>query len=383
VVKEVVVAATVLEQAAALWSALVQFDPASVSGEDAAVIAEQLAVTEKACAAARARAALRAAACHSHERRGFPDAADWLARAAGSSRGEAQAAIATVAALAPGSPTGAALAAGEVSLKQAQVIVRTAAECPGAEPELLELAKRSSLAAIEDEGRRRRLAAANPEDLHRRQHRAREFRHWRDRDGMIRLAGVLPPAVGVPLMNRVDAETDRIRRAATEPEPRAAHAADALVAMLNGTGTGKRSSTDLVLVCELNAFRRGHAHEGEACHIVGGGPVPVPVVRRLAEDAFLKVVLHDGVRIETVAHFGRHIRAELRTALEVGAPPRFDGVECVEEGCGRRYGLEWDHVDPVAHGGPTSYDNLAARCWPHHRAKTERDRQAGLLQAPP
>jgi hypothetical protein len=153
--------------------------------------------------------------------------------------------------------------------------------------------------------------------------------------------------------------------------------------MLNGTGTGKRSSTDLVLVCELNAFRRGHAHEGEACHIVGGGPVPVPVVRRLAEDAFLKVVLHDGVRIETVAHFGRHIRAELRTALEVGAPPRFDGVECVEEGCGRRYGLEWDHVDPVAHGGPTSYDNLAARCWPHHRAKTERDRQAGLLQAPP
>jgi hypothetical protein len=377
------VAATLLEQAAALRSALAEFDPAVVTGDDAALIAEQLAVTEKACAGARARAAVRAAACHSHERRGFPDAADWLARAAGSSRGEAQAAMATASAVPPSSPTGAAWAAGEVSLRQAQVIARTEAECPGAEDELLEMAMRSSLAALEDEGRRRRLAAADPEELHRRQHRARQFRHWRGADGMIRLAGALPPTVGVPLMNRLDTETDRIRRAAADPEPRAAHAADALVGMLSGAGTGRRTSTDLVLVCHLDAYRRGHAHEGEPCHVVGGGPLPVPVVRRLAEDAFLKVVLHDGVRIETVAHFGRHIPAELRTALEVGSPPRFDGAECVEEGCGRRYGLEWDHVDPVAHGGPTSYDNLAARCWPHHRAKTERDRQAGLLGASP
>jgi uncharacterized protein DUF222/HNH endonuclease len=377
------VVATLLERAGALRSALAEFDPALVAGDDAALIAEELAVTEKACAAARARAAVRAAECRSHERRGFPDAAEWLARAAGSSRGEAQAAMATASALAPGSPTASALAAGDVSLKQAQVIARTEAECPGAEAELVELAKRSSLAALEDEGRRRRLAAADPEELHRRQHRAREFRHWRDREGMTRLAGMLPPTVGVALMNRLDDETDRIRRAATEPEPRPAHAADALVAMMNGAGSGKRSSTDLVLVCNLTAFRRGHAHEGERCHIVGGGPLPVPVARRLAEDAFLKVVLHDGVRIDTVVHFGRHIPAELRTALELGPPPRFDGVECAEQGCGRRYGLEWDHVDPLAHGGPTSYDNLAARCWPHHRAKTGRDRQAGLLRGPP
>ena len=37
-----------------------------------------------------------------------------------------------------------------------------------------------------------------------------------------------------------------------------------------------------------------------------------------AEDAFIKAVTHDGVRIGTVAHFGRHIPAELRTALELG-----------------------------------------------------------------
>ena len=184
-------------------------------------------------------------------------------------------------------------------------------------------------------------------------------------------------------MNRLERETDRLRRAADEREPRAAHAADALVAMLRGGGPGRHPSTDLVVVCDLAAYRRGHAHPDEPCHILGGGPIPVAVARRLGHDAFVKAVLHDGVRIDTVVHYGRHIPAPLRTALELGSPPGFEGVECAEAGCGRRYGLEWDHVDPLAHNGPTSLDNLRARCWPHHRAKTERDRQAGLLGPSP
>jgi hypothetical protein len=55
-------------------------------------------------------------------------------------------------------------------------------------------------------------------------------------------------------------------------------------------------------------------------------------------------------------------------------------VSCAEPGCNRRYGLEWDHVDPVAHNGKTSYDNLQPRCKPHHWEKTEQDRQAGLFE---
>ena len=135
----------------------------------------------------------------------------------------------------------------------------------------------------------------------------------------------------------------------------------------------------MVVVCDLGAYRRGHAHAAEPSHIVGGGPVPVSVARELAEDAFIKAVTHDGVAIDTVAHLGRHIPAELRTALELGPVPDFEGTSCVEAGCGRRYGLEWDHVDPRANGGPTSFVNLVPRCWPHHREKTERDRLAGLL----
>ena len=374
---------TLLAQAAALRASLASFDPAVLPGDDAATVAEALAATEKACAAARARAGLRAAECRSHERRGFVDAAEWLARVSGSTRGEAHAALATASAVGADTPLGMALAGGELSLEQAQVVSRAAAECPGSEGDLLALARDSSLAKLSDEARRRRLAAADPDELHCRQHAARELRHWRDAEGMVRLAGAFPPEVGVPLANRLDRETDRIRRAATTPEPRAAHAADALVAMLSGTSGAKRGSTDLVLVCDLRAYLRGHTHAVEVCQVVGGGPLPVPVVRELVEDAFLKVALHDGVRVETVTHFGRHIPAPLRTALEIGPPPDFEGVECVEAGCGRRYGLEWDHVDPVAHGGATSFDNLKARCWPHHRAKTEQDRLAGLLGPSP
>jgi len=101
------------------------------------------------------------------------------------------------------------------------------------------------------------------------------------------------------------------------------------------------------------------------------------VARELSKDAFLKAVLHTGVDIHTVKHFGRHIPAPLRTALDLGPAPLFNGRSCAD--CGRRWGLQYDHVNPVANHGPTEFANLQARCWPDHEAKTERDRQAGLL----
>jgi HNH endonuclease len=90
-------------------------------------------------------------------------------------------------------------------------------------------------------------------------------------------------------------------------------------------------------------------------------------------------VLHDGVQILTVAHLGRYRPAELDTALQLGAPPDFDGVTCSELGCNRKYGLQWDHKDPVANRGPTSAENMQPLCYAHHAEKTERDRKAGLL----
>jgi hypothetical protein len=141
---------------------------------------------------------------------------------------------------------------------------------------------------------------------------------------MMRIRGALLPEVGIPLLKRLDAETDRLRRQARSEgrnEPRGAHTHDALAAMLSGEGRGRAKGADMVIVCDLRAYRRGHTHAGEPCRVVGAGPIPVSLAKALEGDAFFKAVLHDGIDIATVCHLGRHIPAELRTALELGAPP--------------------------------------------------------------
>lgn len=375
--------AALLERCRSLRSELVRFDPALFSGQDCRALAEELARTEKSCAAARARAAARVAECGSFREGGFDDAADWLSRKTGSSRGDANAAIKTAEAAEKLPATKEALLNGQLSLAQANEITKTEEQCPGSETELVGLAEKSSLADLKNEGRKRRAAAIPAEELADHQHKARSFRHWVDEMGMIRFSGAFAPLVGIPLANRIEAETDRLVREARRQghnEPREAYAADALANMLSGQGRGSGRRADVVIVCDLRAYRRGHAEEGETCHVMGGGPVPASAAREAAEgDAFIKAVIHDGKKIDTVVHYGRHISAELRTALDLGDPPGFEGVVCVEPGCGRRYGLEWDHVDPVANGGPTSYRNLKPRCWRCHQDKTRNDRIAGLF----
>jgi hypothetical protein len=359
--------------------ALAAFDPALVPGDACAVLAEELARLAKAAETASARAAARAVECGHRGGEGDASRWEWLARVGGTTTAAARRRLATVDEVEDCAATRAALAAGHVSLEQAAEIVSV----PEHEAELLALAQAAGLGPVRDLARKRRCEGIPPEALHAAQHAAREFEHWKDELGMIRFRGALPPEVGIPFVNRLDTETDRHWRAARRvprDDPRAALAADAFVAIVNGTSSpaGKSKGADVVLVCDLNAYRRGHAHHGEPCHLIGGGPIPVSVARELARDAFLKVVLHDGVNIHTVAHFGRHRPAHLETALMLGAPPEFGGVTCSEAGCDRRYGLEWDHVDPRAHGGPTSLANLKPECKPHHRDKTERDRKAGL-----
>ena len=363
--------------------ALGRFDAEQWSGEECAGLAERFARVENAAQAARARASARAGACGAHRARGFASVQEWMAASAGSSLRDAKTALVTVGAVESLSETKASLADGSISLAQAEEIAKTEAAVPGSENEMLELARDSSLGRVRERGRRLRLAAMDPDDLAARQHAAREGAHWRDRElGMVRLSAVLTPEVGIPLVNRWDAETDRAWREARrrgEYPSRAQCAADALARMLSRTGTGHSLRADVVFVCDVNAAIRGHAHPGEPCGILGGGPVPVSTVMAAARDAFIKGVLHDGVEIQHVVHYGRRPNALQRAALMLGLPPEFDGAMCAEPGCERRYGLEFDHVDPVANGGATTLRNIIPRCDEHHDQKTERDRRAGRL----
>ena len=384
-------------------AALVDFSPELHSGEECAVLVEALAGVEKVSAAVRVRAAARAGACGAHRERGFADASDWMARISGTSTAAAKAALGTATALEALPDVAAALGAGELSMAQAQELVKTEASCPGSAAELLAVATGESLKTLKDQARDRRVRAIDPEELHRLQHEALSWRHWRTRLGTIGFTGELPPEIGIPIVNRVDAETDRlwkqsrqqaneqVERETLESVPgdaaagvaqprRAALAAQAFLRLIETGGKGKARTADLVIVCDLQAYRRGHTRDGEPCHIVGGGPIPVSLARELGADAFLKAVLHTGTEIHTVAHFGRKTSAVLRTALTLGAPPLFAGITCSVPGCDRQYYLELDHIDPVANGGPTALWNIEPLCWPHHQMKTQRDRKSGLLR---
>jgi hypothetical protein len=239
------------------------------------------------------------------------------------------------------------------------------------------LARSSNLTRLRDRGRDLRLNAMDVEVLARRQREARDFSHWRDELGMVCGAFRLQPIPGIAFINRLEAEADRLRAEAKKqiagaevPEPRGRYVADAFVKMLEtGSATGKAVRADVVFVQDVTSG---------ASHLVGGGPVPKSAVGdAVAAGAFVKAVLHDGVDITTVAHYGKSMPAHLRTALELGRPPTFDGVVC--EVCGSPFGLEWDHVDPRANGGAWSATNIRPKCWPCHHDKTEADRRAGLL----
>lgn len=371
----------VLKAAASLQEALGGFDPASLSSSDCAVVAERLAATEKACGAARLLAAARAVDGGVHALRGFRDGAAWLARHTGATATQARQALKTAKELEVCPNTKAALVAGDLSVAQASEITQAQSETPGAEKALLEAARSTDLSWLRERAREHRAAHTRAQDLHREQHRARRFRHWRDHLGMVCFDGALPPEVGVPFVHRLETLTHqlrrRIRRSGADLERWEAHGADALAQMTAGSGPKASTRAELVIVCDLFAWRRGHTHLSEVCHIIDGGPIPVSLARQLSKDAFIKAVLHDGVAIHTVTHFGRHQPAELRTALDLGAVPSFSGARCAD--CGNRWGLEYDHVNPVANGGATRYANLEPRCWKDHHQKTERDRKAGLL----
>ena len=65
----------------------------------------------------------------------------------------------------------------------------------------------------------------------------------------------------MPFVNRLDAETDRVRRAARRAgstEARDAHAADAFVAMTSeAPGRARAARAEVVYVCDLDAAARG------------------------------------------------------------------------------------------------------------------------------
>ena len=191
-------------------------------------------------------------------------------------------------------------------------------------------------------------------------HRYLRHRALSDVEGLLELRGPLELTAGVmAALQPYEAELFEEARASEQRELPDALAFDTMSRMADQSAAARfvecpsRAPATVVAHVDHTAFTRGHTVAGEVCEIVGVGPIPVAVARRLADDAFLKALIHDGTDILAVSHLGRSIPSRLRTAVEELYP------ECALQGCHANRHLEIDHNIPVAEGGLTEIGNLA------------------------
>jgi HNH endonuclease len=366
---------SVLDEAAELvGKANANLDPALVTADDARKLLGAYAKVERLASYGRAVLAQRV------------DNAAEVARTTGTSIGKAKEAAETGAALADAPEVGDALSTGAISLDQAGEIAKAERARPGCSGELLGVAKDEAFHVLKDKARKVRLEVEQNRGLGDRQREARSARSYADDLGMVNVHLRLEPHVGTPIVNRAEAEADRLYRKAKkdgETEPFERMLADAYAAMLAGKGKGRTTRPELVVLVSHEVTKRGwtDVRDGEVCKIPGVGPVSPAVAKEIAQDAFLNGVFFDGTDLRHFRRWTRNPPVEVRTALELGEPPEFAGVRCVD--CGNRFKTQNDHVEPHIALGPASTGNLKWRCWPCHQAKTARDRKAGKLTPRP
>lgn len=161
--------------------------------------------------------------------------------------------------------------------------------------------------------------------------------------------------MGTPIVARAEAEGTRIAKQAKKsgsPEPFERHLADACAALLSGKGKGRAKRPELVVLVSEGVARRGwkDVRDGEKCKIPGVGPVDPAVAREIARDAVLNAVVYDGKDLRHFERWSRAVPIEVAIALELGEPPGFEGVACVD--CGNRFRTEFDQSSPATRGGP-------------------------------
>lgn len=276
-----------------------------------------------------------------------------------------------------------ALRHARISLDQAAEIAKTEAVSPGSAEYLLDVASHEAFHVLQHTARELRLEAQAGPGLADRQHEARALHHRVTDLGMIRIEADLEPHIGIPLVNRLEDQARHLARStggSCRPEPFERHLADALPALLAGASGGRPGRPELIVLVSYEVARRGwhDVRDHEKCAIPGIGPITPRIAKEIAADAFLSGLFYDGKDLRHLKRWTRSIPAEVRLALQLGEPPRFDGLRCVD--CGNRYQLEMDHLEPHAAGGTASTDNIQARCRSCHRRKTTADREAGKLR---
>ncbi|HEV3135691.1 MAG TPA: DUF222 domain-containing protein, partial [Acidimicrobiia bacterium] len=317
------------------------------------------------CSAIKSLGARRVEETNAWREGGQRSVAHWVAEATGETVGAAGRALETARALEHLPETDAAFRAGQLSSTQAAEITSAAGADPAAESGLLETATMTGVKGLRDRCREVRAGAeADDAAWARRLHVERRAHEWTDPDGAYRLEARLAPDAGARISAAWNGHLERIfrdARRAGRREPRAAYAADALVAL---AGEGPCKPVEVRAVVDTSALARGHVEAGERCEITGVGPVPVTTARALLDDASVAVMMRDGDDITAVSRPTRTIPTKVRRALETRYPT------CGVPGCANDQFLEIDHVVPVEDHGATEIANLWRLCSHHHALKT-------------
>jgi hypothetical protein len=360
---------SLLSVESALEVAARDFDPSACGGAETVAFLEKLGAIRRLTDGMIAKAAKRLEDTAEHTRHTDRSAAELCARVTGVSAGEAKRAIEVAAKLESLPATDAAVRAGKLSARAADLIVSAASEDPTVERELIKVAGKG-MVPLRDAVIAARARREDEAERVQRQQAARSFRMWPTADGMVEGHFKVTPQVGGAIKAVIDKGTGqhfREARSSGVHESQDAYAADAFADAVAGDPKASQGGGwSAHVMIDHEALVRGHTLDGETCEIPGVGPVSVEWVRELLGAAFVTAVVKKGKDISTVAHFGRHIPAELRTAMIVS------GRECSIEGCSGREYLELDHCEiDHAKDGPTAWFNLAWLCSIHHTRKTQ------------
>jgi hypothetical protein len=353
-----------------------ELEPGCLSGEQALSVLEALTEGERVLAAGRTLVSRRVEESNVWRASGDRSAAHFIANKTGVTVGRTQAALDTAERLESLPATAEAFRTGRLSETQTEAVASAAAANPNEERRLLERAASDSVKQLRDECLRVKHAAGDEQARYDAIKKDRHFRSWVDGEGAFNGAFRTTVDSGAAILAALEAETERIFSAARKDgrrEPRAAYAMDALEALVCGgkAGVKPKQPKTIFAFADYTALARGCSVEGEAVEIAGLGPVPVSVLESWAKDAYLRLILTDGIDIKAVTRQTRYVDVNQRAALV--ARDR----DCIITGCDANQRLQIDHVEPFAGGGPTCVTNTNRMCPFHHLLKTKGWRLAG------
>src|SRR5436309_6431932 len=308
-------------------------EPGCLNGPDALRLLEVITEGERVLAAGRTLVAKRVEESNVWRASGERSAAHFIAHKTGTSVGRTQAALETAERLAALPATAEAFRAGTLSEVQAEAVASAAAANPNEERRLLERAGRDTAKQLRDECRRVRHAVSDERARYAAIRADRHLRTWTDGEGAFCGAFRTTPDAGARMLLALDAEIDRVFKGARREgrrEPHQAYAMDALEALVCAQGTGKRSQpkAEIRVVVDHAALVRGHTVAGEACEIEGLGPVPVAVVESWRHDAYLRLIVTDGIDVKALTRRSRYVDAHQDAALAVHHRPCVGPVRC-------------------------------------------------------